>query len=590
MHPRTVDYIYAASGNPMITRVEEPAAPADDRWVQTNLDYTGRPYYYATPTHWSQTWYDQLSRVTQTYDSVFWWDYQVNTYEANSGRLDTKIAAINEWEYPLADTTYDSAGRLSSVAYPSTTGGQTITLTLGYNLWGRADSRAYDHPGGGGITAWTVDETVVPSLGGRVIEQLIDTTGSGYNDANPTGDNFVYDAAGRLTTAHGPDGTESYGYATASCGENDAGTNTNRTSVTRPGGTDTYCYDAADRLLDDGTITDIAYDDHGNTTLIDDQTYTYDAADRHTKTQSGTHSMTMTRDPLDRVVTRNDATNTYRYHYTSYTDAPTFLTHKQGSDWVPVEYYVPLPGGATFTIYNSDAYAFPNAHGDITATASQVGARTDVEPAHTPWGEGDHLNTTTGNADLGHHGASSKYTDHTAGLDPVTDMGARPYRPDLGRFLTIDPIEGGCANDYAYVSGDPVNSSDLSGKGIFDDLWGGVKAAAGWVAKHSCTILRGISVGAALLALYYSSPLWAFIGAAAAIGAPASRGNKKATLEAIGWETVFVSGGKILSLVAKSGRALDRATGVYIQRASGGIATSAQIGQTLASTGKSNCG
>jgi hypothetical protein len=42
-------------------------------------------------------------------------------------------------------------------------------------------------------------------------------------------------------------------------------------------------------------------------------------------------------------------------------------------------------------------------------------------------------------------------------------MGARPYQPALGRFLTVDPVPGGCANDYTYVHGDPIARSDLSG-------------------------------------------------------------------------------------------------------------------------------
>ena len=43
-------------------------------------------------------------------------------------------------------------------------------------------------------------------------------------------------------------------------------------------------------------------------------------------------------------------------------------------------------------------------------------------------------------------------------------MGARQYSPILGRFLEIDPIEGGTANDYSYVN-DPVNMADLDGNG-----------------------------------------------------------------------------------------------------------------------------
>lgn len=57
-------------------------------------------------------------------------------------------------------------------------------------------------------------------------------------------------------------------------------------------------------------------------------------------------------------------------------------------------------------------------------------------------------------------------------------MGARPYSPLLGRFLSVDPEEGGSANDYDYVVGDPINTLDLDGHGFWGAVWGGVKAVA----------------------------------------------------------------------------------------------------------------
>lgn len=63
-------------------------------------------------------------------------------------------------------------------------------------------------------------------------------------------------------------------------------------------------------------------------------------------------------------------------------------------------------------------------------------------------------------------------------------QGDRQYDLATGRFLTVDPIDGGSLNNYEYAGQDPINQFDLNG-----ECWNHF----GWV----CTAGSGIKRGAA---------------------------------------------------------------------------------------------
>lgn len=458
---RTITNNYAVGGNPLITSSSD-----SNGVITTEIDLLGRIVQYKDARgNITNNTYDNLGKLLKRTSGVGVEEYEYDHFDR---LVRQKLDNIT-----FSTIIYDEFSRVDRVLYPSNMSLQPAVR----DPLGRISKVTYR------LDGKDITDEIVRSTSGLVLSGI-------ENGVNKT---YTYDKADRLTGATVGNNTFVYGFGAAhsSCnglsGNNpNTAKSSNRTSYTLNGQTTTYCYNIGDQLISstDPRFSRAIYDPHGNTTRLGDDGHktnlTYDVSDRNIgikeDTKTSSRETVYERDVTNRVYHRTYKVNetvssNFYYGFTDSGDNPSFLQNTSGSI---VQKYLNLVGGVKVTLRpqstgaSAATYTLSNIQGNAMATVDANGTATIIAP-NGPFGENlvghsSPQNSTPGTSNdyLSIH---RKFTESDYLIQPI-QMGGRIYVPELGRFLQIDPVDGGTLNGYVYAL-DPINQVDANGNWIF---------------------------------------------------------------------------------------------------------------------------
>ena len=407
----TVSYTYDANGN----RASMTDGAGTTNYTYNQLDQLTQ----ATRGSDSFTYtYDAVGRVaSRTYP-----DGTVTSYTYNDdGELATAASGGNTTSY-----TYDPAGRLTQTSLPNTINETNSrdhaalltqlndgfrTFTYGYDPAGNTTSRTV-----AGVTTTYAYDT---------LDRLTDITGA-------TNIHYVYDAVGNRTSEVDATGTTASSY--------DAGDQLQ--SVTEPGGTTTYSYDA-----------------NGNETTAGTWSYTFNLAGQLTTATNGTATTTYTYDGDGNRLSATTSGTPTNYVWDTNSSLPQVAAEIDSAGAL-VRRYTYGVDRIAMTTPSTTAYYSTDPIGSVTEVSGTSGTLLG-QYDQQPFGD----NPTSSSVDPSVAGNpflfAGEYQDPTTGL---YNLRARDYDFTTSRFLSPDPTgPQGQASTYIYVADNPLGYTDPSG-------------------------------------------------------------------------------------------------------------------------------
>jgi RHS repeat-associated protein len=400
--------------------------------------------------------------------------------------------------------TYDLDGNLASETMPN-----GLVATETYDEAGRPGQLTWTKTTGcSSDCTWATDQVANRDADGRITVRV----------TNATQETLGYDSVGRLSQSDevrlSDDRCVRRTYAYDGGGAGDSNRTGASTWTSAPGSacgsgsptTRSLSYDTADRISSSGwswdyfgRATAVPAADSGGAGALAAGYYSDDRV-RQLTLDGRTHIYA--RDALDRTKTIDSSgaskpTITSTYRYGDDTDEPVKITRSDSS----VSRDVEGPDGEVLAEETDGTivYQLHDLEGSVVATAPAGGAlsaSTEYDPFGIVTTPGTHVidwaKGLPANGWLGAHQRPTDFGQDTADAAGPVEMGARVYLPKVGRFLQVDPVDGGSANAYDYVAQDPLNATDLSGTlcGGCMDLVNLTQKVLGFITKPATAVIN----------------------------------------------------------------------------------------------------